>query len=355
MPWSLPGARLAISKGLALVRPRKSAKKACDSAGIAVNGSISGTHTTAGGEKSEDKSNPTAVWPNTRSYYKGRRVLPEDQIKVHLQREEAKEARALHITHYGKIGPAFQPEAFLSMAAEIGNPASKYVSGRVDFNGTESLQLLELAKGWLQECSTSPSHKNCLSEDRRLPSRVLDARDGLQLRETKNLFGKYATLSYCWGGGQPTKLLTTNRSDYMQGICSGDTVHFISCPWQISPGDRDGSRTVALDLWELKSTFYDEAMGSAVFDIVDSNAEAAEVYCLLVGKVFYKLWPMFSRIKYQKRHTWQHWVLGGLLLVPDNTPGALPNTYHRVGLFHVDPDYDNRFISAAKEESLRLV
>jgi hypothetical protein len=92
----------------------------------------------------------------------------------------------------------------------------------VDFSGTGSLRLLELANGWLQECSTSPSHEHCLSKDKRLPFRILDVRDGLQLRETKNLFGKYATLSYCWGGDQPSKLLTTNRSDYMEGICEVD-------------------------------------------------------------------------------------------------------------------------------------
>jgi hypothetical protein len=122
--------------------------------------------------------------------------------------------------------------------------------------------------------------------------------------------------------------------------------------------DGCGSRAAALGSGELDSATYDEPMGSAVLDTVDNNAEAAEVYCLLVAKVYHRFWPVFRRIKNRVVHLqqdWDRWVLGGLLLVPGNTPRAPPRTYRRVGLFHIDPDYDNRFLCAAQEKTLRLI
>lgn len=220
MPWSLPGVQSAISKGAALVRLPKSARKAC--ADIALHGSVCGTSEAAGGE---DKSSPTAVFPvdlqallrdarsenvehhlcttcrpiflhiigayedhplydstqadrvrrevdrqdwgwcgtkreqalysnqgysserrsfqeaceaafkgcdacrlvlfliataDTDGCYKDGCVIPEDQLKVHLRRWEANESRVLEITHYGRAGPAFAGEVFLSMATERG-------------------------------------------------------------------------------------------------------------------------------------------------------------------------------------------------------------------------------------------
>ncbi|CAF9939835.1 hypothetical protein IMSHALPRED_001648 [Imshaugia aleurites] len=105
------------------------------------------------------------------------------------------------------------------------------------------------------------------------------------------------------------------------------------------------------DLWELENPGYAESIGSAVLDDIGNYVEATEVYCLLVAKVYHGEWYVFRRIKNQERHTWKHWVLGGLLLVPDDSPG----TYRRVGLFHIDPDYDDRFMCAAKQETLRLI
>ncbi|KAJ9613113.1 hypothetical protein H2200_003054 [Cladophialophora chaetospira] len=156
------------------------------------------------------------------SHYQGRTVAPDDQIKVHLHRWKTNDSRVLDIIHYGKVGSAFDGSVHLSMAAERRSSSARYVSGRVDFGGTESSGTLGLAKEWLDECMTSKTHAECASEDRKLPSRVLDVREGLRLDKTSNRFGKYATLSYCWGGEQPGKLLTTNRTAYLANIVEAE-------------------------------------------------------------------------------------------------------------------------------------
>ena len=99
------------------------------------------------------------------------------------------------------------------------DPAVKFVDGRLDFRGTESIDLLHNVKDWLRDCVTSDLHDKCSSVDQPLLSRVLDIRSSLKLRETHAETGKYAALSYCWGGDQPNKLILANKSDYLQSTC----------------------------------------------------------------------------------------------------------------------------------------
>ncbi|OCL03837.1 HET-domain-containing protein, partial [Glonium stellatum] len=67
----------------------------------------------------------------------------------------------------------------------------------------------EQIKAWINDCVEQ--HSICKQpEFTALPSRVIDVGplDGSQepkLVETKGLFGKYLTLSHCWGGSQPIK------------------------------------------------------------------------------------------------------------------------------------------------------
>lgn len=72
---------------------------------------------------------------------------------------------------------------------------------------------IDIAKTWIETCE---SHSSCPSVTRtRLPKRILDLgphrlRNAISLVETKdNAYGRYMTLSHCWGGVHP---ITTTKS-----------------------------------------------------------------------------------------------------------------------------------------------
>ncbi len=69
---------------------------------------------------------------------------------------------------------------------------------------------MDIARGWLRECTNS--HERCQQQRvvPRLPTRVIDVGDQIRVLETNGKQGQYATLSHCWGLSPPltTKLAT---------------------------------------------------------------------------------------------------------------------------------------------------
>ncbi|KAF6817816.1 hypothetical protein CSOJ01_02253 [Colletotrichum sojae] len=79
-------------------------------------------------------------------------------------------------------------------------------------------------KSWLSECSAS--HIKCPKHSGNfMPRRVLHiskSGEGLSVRlSSDHSPGKYATLSYCWGGDQPSKTLQPNFQSYLSDIPLG--------------------------------------------------------------------------------------------------------------------------------------
>jgi hypothetical protein len=83
---------------------------------------------------------------------------------------------------------------------------------------------IQLAKSWLNDCVGS--HKICpKSLNSRLPSRILDLgspegdlTSDLRLLVNVNTYGRYATLSHCWGKSQPLKLTESTYDEFQKEI-----------------------------------------------------------------------------------------------------------------------------------------
>lgn len=81
---------------------------------------------------------------------------------------------------------------------------------------------IQLAKSWLNDCVGS--HKICpKSLNSRLPSRILDlgppeGTSDLRLLVNVNTYGRYATLSHCWGKSQPLKLTESTYHEFQNKI-----------------------------------------------------------------------------------------------------------------------------------------
>jgi hypothetical protein len=100
-----------------------------------------------------------------------------------------------------------------------------------------STKTISSIRDWITSCvdHKNNDHTRCfLSEKKFLPSRLIEIEQsdsGLQLRlvrsqdiDPEHHGGiKYTTLSYCWGGNQPAKLIAESLASYEQEI-----------PWAIS-------------------------------------------------------------------------------------------------------------------------
>ena len=64
------------------------------------------------------------------------------------------------------------------------------------------------------------------------------------------------------------------------------------------------------------------------------------------------MWSIFKRIKHQERHTQDRDILRGLLLTKDSNSKAQQNRFRRLGVFHIDPDYEHRFLDAAHKQKI---
>lgn len=81
---------------------------------------------------------------------------------------------------------------------------------------------LDICKGWISECERH--HSRCPPiVNRRLPTRVIDVGDpsrGIEphLMETNGDWGRYATLSYCWGKPDPVKTSIKNIDRHRRSL-----------------------------------------------------------------------------------------------------------------------------------------
>ncbi|CAM1507479.1 Fc.00g071200.m01.CDS01 [Cosmosporella sp. VM-42] len=82
-------------------------------------------------------------------------------------------------------------------------------------HSSASDETLHLARMWLQNCRDN--HPQCSSDaaSSSLPTRVIDLHgpdeSRIYLRETRQVQGEYAALSYCWGPGSPGLFTTTGN------------------------------------------------------------------------------------------------------------------------------------------------
>ena len=95
------------------------------------------------------------------------------------------------------------------------------VPGRLIHGDSGSTGCQDLAKYWLDQCM---QHENCQRNlDTELPTRLLDlgSNDGsgnLKLANRSGQKGTYVTLSYCWGGQVPLRLLRQSLSSFEMSI-----------------------------------------------------------------------------------------------------------------------------------------
>ncbi|KAH6983986.1 hypothetical protein EDB80DRAFT_691402 [Ilyonectria destructans] len=97
-------------------------------------------------------------------------------------------------------------------------PAAEYINGRPLNSDVASEENFELSSKWLEECHRA--HVPCRgSNGGYMPTRVLKIEgDKVNLMETEgNQEGKYAALSYCWGGSQDFTLTTVTGQEHERG------------------------------------------------------------------------------------------------------------------------------------------
>lgn len=117
--------------------------------------------------------------------------------------------------------------AFVKMSRRLkavsGDSAASFISTRpikpVD------AQSMDVARAWLADCSTN--HVDCaVATQPPLPHRVIDVGSLLdndqdrtvKLMQSEGQEGKYAALSYCWGGLQSYVLTLDNQKDMEKGL-----------------------------------------------------------------------------------------------------------------------------------------
>ena len=98
--------------------------------------------------------------------------------------------------------------------------ASVFVGRPVEQNAA-SPKSLKRAIQWVKRCSET--HSGCGGENTSMPLRVLDVNDDLSLGrvrlcESKNLCGKYITLSHCWGNESSFSTEQSSMESRKQGI-----------------------------------------------------------------------------------------------------------------------------------------
>ncbi len=107
--------------------------------------------------------------------------------------------------------------------AHPGDPAASAITNRPIARYPGSTASLKRISSWLQDCQ---EHHSCKTMPGIMPSRVIEVTGtsdaiGLRLCQTEKLgHVPYAVLSYCWGGEQPMKCLSSNIVAYQQAIPS---------------------------------------------------------------------------------------------------------------------------------------
>ena len=105
--------------------------------------------------------------------------------------------------------------------AEPGNPSSTTVSNRPIARYPGSTENIVRILSWLSDCQ---EHHNCKTILGAMPARLIEITGtsetiSLRLRETEEV-GRvpFAALSYCWGGEQPLRCLSSNIVSYRTAI-----------------------------------------------------------------------------------------------------------------------------------------
>ncbi|KAK3362568.1 heterokaryon incompatibility protein-domain-containing protein [Lasiosphaeria hispida] len=118
----------------------------------------------------------------------------------------------------------FPPQVVLEMevAAEGGDHAAKYISGRRANPAVSSEESFAKARTWMEECTAT--HASCPKlGNASLPTRVLDV-EPLDRHENPRVYitrgesARYIALSYCWGGPQPLTSTTATIGSNVRGI-----------------------------------------------------------------------------------------------------------------------------------------
>ncbi|KAL4938477.1 heterokaryon incompatibility protein-domain-containing protein [Aspergillus oleicola] len=109
----------------------------------------------------------------------------------------------------------------LGVYADPGDPAAMYISGRPLVTAVGSNDTVQHSRKWLAECHTAEDHIACRGSSRtHLPARIIRL-DGERLylfEPPGNVPGRYAVLSYSWGGEQPYMTITKNREAHKRSI-----------------------------------------------------------------------------------------------------------------------------------------
>ncbi|KAK9779972.1 putative Heterokaryon incompatibility domain-containing protein [Seiridium cardinale] len=90
----------------------------------------------------------------------------------------------------------------LSFSVDAENPATSIIQQRPPDPDSSSEHNLDVAASLLNRCRDQ--HRDCVLHEPLLPSRILDISlpdDIVKLVEPREQTGRYACLSYCWGGG----------------------------------------------------------------------------------------------------------------------------------------------------------
>ncbi|RSM14092.1 hypothetical protein CDV31_005554 [Fusarium ambrosium] len=111
----------------------------------------------------------------------------------------------------------------IAIMASFDDPAAKYFFHRPMQTSFLDGDIMQEAKKWLDDC-VGGCHERCVpAVESQLPTRVLDVEPGLGpiVRLQDKMAGKdgrYAALSYCWGGPQPLTATKSNLQTLISGV-----------------------------------------------------------------------------------------------------------------------------------------
>jgi hypothetical protein len=117
--------------------------------------------------------------------------------------------------------PSTLIDVFCAPGGKVPHPAIK--NGRMIASHSSSDQSFAHAATWIKECEESHKYSCSTSRTSPLPTRVIDVKGRLGdgppfLLESKGRYGRYATLSYCWGSTDQEKLTSTNIETFKKAL-----------------------------------------------------------------------------------------------------------------------------------------
>ncbi|KAL2044067.1 hypothetical protein ABVK25_012505, partial [Lepraria finkii] len=123
------------------------------------------------------------------------------------------------------IAIASKPDEFTSVLidayTDLEDNTAPYVTARPPRACLQTISALPEVNDWLEGCKL---HRECPKQDDvRLPTRLVDvgsdvSSDVVKIWHSEGTTGRYAALSYCWGGPQDGALQSGNLEQYQQAI-----------------------------------------------------------------------------------------------------------------------------------------